>query len=580
LLLLFCGVSCWFATGQSLDKIGQGRAFSLSGGVNVNQVAYAATGVEGRRDPYNYFMSGNLNIGLYGWNVPLSFSYSNQNASFQQPFNQYGLSPTYKWITAHLGYRSMTFSRYTLGGHLFLGAGVELAPTEKVKVAAMYGRLQKAVPIDTTNANNLPAYKRMGGGAKVTIGTASDFIEVMFFKAADEVNSINQEAFLPADRTTIDSTLVGTTTLVTPEENLVLGVGFSTSPIKGLLVKGEFASSAITTDVRSETVSSGKIYDNLGFLFNPRVSSAYYQALNGAVQYRFNRYSFGATYERIDPGYRTLGAYYFNNDLENIAMTHTSSWLNQKLNVNLQLGVQRNNLDNSELSSMNRFSTAVAANYQVNQRLTTTLNYSNFSTVVNFRPAIELVDQLTPFDNLDTLNFRQVAQNASSNINYILNERKERRQNLSLNFSFQQTDDIRAGELQNTGTTFYNFNSAYMVNLSQQGIVLSLSGNANVSQSVQAETLIFGPSASMRKAFMDNKLASSLTFSFNTARTNGQLSSRVINLRLGSNYTLKETHQFSLNVTALNRFSPQNETASQFSEFVTEFGYNYNFNLK
>ena len=555
------------------------RLFSLSGGLNVNQVAYTATGVESRRNPYNYFMSGNLNIGLYGWNVPLSFSYSNQNTSFQQPFNQYGLSPTYKWITAHLGYRSMTFSRYTLGGHLFLGAGVELAPTENVKVAAMYGRLQKAVPIDTANANNLPAFKRMGGGAKVTVGTSSDFVEVMFFKARDEVNSIEQQAFLPDDRTAIDSTVVGTTTLVTPEENLVVGVGFSTSPFKGLLIKGELASSAITTDIRSEEVSSGKVYDNLNFLFSPRVSSSYYQALNGAIQYRFDRYSFGATYERIDPGYRTLGAYYFNNDLESIAMTHNSSWLNQKLNVNFRLGIQRNNLDDSELSSMNRFSTSVSTNYRISQRLTTSLNYSNFSTVVNFRPAIELVDQLTPFDNLDTLNFQQVAQNASSNINYILNESKEQRQNLSLNFSFQQTDDIRGGESQNTGTTFYNFNSAYMINLSEKGMVLNLSGNANVSQSAQADNLIFGPSASMRKAFMDNKLASSLTLSFNTAKTNGQLASRVINLRLGSNYTLKEAHQFSLNVTALNRFTPQNEAASRFSEFVTEFGYNYNFNL-
>jgi len=38
--------------------------------------------------------------------VSYSFSYifSNQQSSFQQPFNQYGLHPTYKWITGHIGY--------------------------------------------------------------------------------------------------------------------------------------------------------------------------------------------------------------------------------------------------------------------------------------------------------------------------------------------------------------------------------------------------------------------------------------------------------------------------------------------
>ncbi|MEQ8338575.1 MAG: hypothetical protein RIA62_14560 [Cyclobacteriaceae bacterium] len=47
------------------------------------------------------------------------------NTSFQQPFNQYGMSPTYKNVTAHIGFRSMNFSRYSLAGHLFLVPGLK-----------------------------------------------------------------------------------------------------------------------------------------------------------------------------------------------------------------------------------------------------------------------------------------------------------------------------------------------------------------------------------------------------------------------------------------------------------------------
>ena len=43
----------------------------------------------------------------------------------------------------------MSFSPYTLSGHLFLGGGVELRPQGPWTVSAMAGRLQKAIPVDT-----------------------------------------------------------------------------------------------------------------------------------------------------------------------------------------------------------------------------------------------------------------------------------------------------------------------------------------------------------------------------------------------------------------------------------------------
>lgn len=552
------------ATAQNLETIGQGEALTVSGGINLNQVFYQASGVEDRRDPYNYFLSGNLNFNVYGWAVPLSFSYSNQNTSFQQPFNQYGLSPTYKWVTAHLGYRSMTFSKYTLSGHLFLGAGVDLAPSDKVKVSAMYGRLQKAVARDTAQSNNIPTYKRMGGGAKVTIGGGDRYVDLIFFRAADDVNSLAPD----------------TTDMIFPEENFVVGLGLNTTLFKGLAFKGEVAYSAITNDMRAEKVETSNVYDQLPFLYQPRASSEYYKAISSALQYQFKKYTFGVAYERVDPGYRTLGAYYFNNDLENIALTHTSRWFNQKLSVNARGGVQRNNLDKEELNTMSRFSGALSVNYQVSPKLVTTFNYSNFSTVVNFRTPQDLLNQVTRYDNLDTLNYHQISQNSSLGVNYVLGQSKERRQNLNANFSYQQTDEEQGGESQASGTKFYNFNAAYSLGLQPQGLTLSVAGNTNVSQSQSGESLIFGPSVSIRKKLLENKLSTTGSISFNNSKVNGTLSSRVINLRLGANYSLLEKHQFTLNITAVDRFSPQNESVSRYREFVAELGYNYNFSTR
>lgn len=550
---------------QNLESIGQGEAFGLSGGFNVNQVFYQANGLEGRRDPYNYFLSGNLNMSLYGWSVPVSFSYSNQNVSFQQPFNQYGLSPTYKWVTAHLGHRSMTFSKYTLSGHLFLGAGVDLVPSDKIKVSAMYGRLQKAVEIDTSEVSNAPAYRRMGGGVKVTVGGSNHAVDFSVFSAADDRNSVD------TDLGAVD---------IHPEENLVMGVGLTSQILKNLSFKGEIAYSAITTDAQAENVHANNIYDQINFAFQPKVSSAYYKAMNAAMQYQFSQYTFGVAYERVDPGYRTLGAYYFNNDLENIALTHTSQWLDQRLNVSARGGLQRNNLNQQELNTMNRFSGSINANFQVKPTIVTSFSYSNFSTVVNFQTPEELLNQNTVYDNLDTLNYKQLSQNASLGANFILGKSEERKQNLNVNLSYQQTAEEQGGEQQGGGNRFYNVNSSYSMNFQPQTLTVSLSGNVNISEASMNESLIYGPSLSARKSIDSKDISLMASVSYNVSEVNNKLNSTVLNFRLGANYTLVEKHQFNLNVTAVNRYTPQNETQQQYQELVAELGYSYNFNIK
>src|SRR5688572_9179858 len=137
---------------QNLEAIGSEPPLHFSGGLSLTQIGYAINGIEARRDPYNYFLSGSITADLYGMSIPMSFMLSNQNNTFQQPFNQFGLTPTYKAFTGHLGYASMTFSPYTLNGHIFLGAGADYKPKgSKFSASAMYGRLQKAVQPDSTD---------------------------------------------------------------------------------------------------------------------------------------------------------------------------------------------------------------------------------------------------------------------------------------------------------------------------------------------------------------------------------------------------------------------------------------------
>src|SRR5688572_7813392 len=92
------GLSCLFVLcanatviAQNLESIGKEKPFGFSAGLSLNQIFYASSSEVSRRDPYSYFASGNANVSLYGWTVPLSFTVSNHKTTFSQPFNQYSL---------------------------------------------------------------------------------------------------------------------------------------------------------------------------------------------------------------------------------------------------------------------------------------------------------------------------------------------------------------------------------------------------------------------------------------------------------------------------------------------------------
>jgi hypothetical protein len=562
-LVLLGLVVAFNCNAQDLSNIGNAKPFTISGGINANSVFYHANG-EQRRDPFNYFLSGNLNMSVYGWSVPVSFSYSNQEASFRQPFSRYGLSPSYKKITFHLGYRSMSFSNYSLNGHVFLGGGVDFTVTERIKVSACYGEFQKAVRLDTSNVNSVPAFQRMGGGVKVTLGSAKNNVDLILFKAVDQISS-NADVLLNNE--------------ITPEENLVLGANVNLSVGERLVLKSEISTSALSSDVQADEVEAQNLYRKIDFAFRTRTSSWFYNAFKSSLTYSFSNVGVGIQYERIDPGYRTLGAYFFNNNFENTALTLSSVLFQKKLRFNGQFGLQRNNLNELELNTTQRLSSAAAINYQITEKLSVAINYSNFKTVINFRSQFDYLSRVTEYDNLDTLNYQQVAQTFSGNVNYSISKTKEKVQNVNVSMSTQKTADHQASVEQLSGSTFYNFNSSYSLSLTPIKLTFNTGLNANLSRALTITNKVIGPSASVRKTFFDKKISTNITFSYNSASTNNVRISQISSTRLSLNYNFKEKHQFDLSVTRSGRRALQSGNPMGYSELVIQVGYSYNFNV-
>ena len=551
------------AFSQNLETIGKEKPIKISGGVSLSQIGYAASGISSRRDPYSYFATGNLNVSLYGWNVPLSFSYSNQGVSFQQPFNQFSMHPTYKWITLHAGFTSMNFSPYTLGGHLFSGVGVDATPTSKLKISALYGRFLKAVQPDTTAGSKVQAaYDRYGYGMKVGYGDGKDFVEAIVFRAQDEQQSIR---FVPE------------TQGILPQENLVLGFTGGKSLFQKLLLRLEWATSAITRDTRASQTSTENPLGNVGGLFTPRTSSSYYNAMKANVTYQGNGYSVGMGYERIDPQYRTLGSYFFNNDLENITINAATALMQGKVNLSANVGTQRDNLDESKATTLKRLVTAVNVAFAPTQRFNLALSYSSFQSFTNVRSQFVNINRLTQFDFLDTLNFTQISQNATINSMYQVGNNKNKRQTVSLNLTAQDAADKQGQVTQNSGLRFYNFNSAYSLSITPRNLTLSLAFNLSMSDGAMSQSRTFGPTGSLSKQFFDKKLRTTLSVSQNESYANGLNTGSILNGRLSGNVSIKKKHNLNLSGVLVNRSSKQEGAAKSFTEFTATLGYVYSF---
>ncbi len=560
-LLLFENSSKVIA--QNLESIGKEKPFSISGGLSINQIAYAASGIDSRRNPYSYYACGNIAFSLYGWSVPLSFALSNQSVSYRQPFNQYGIHPTYKWVTAHIGYSSMSFSPYTLNGHIFRGIGIDLAPGDKFRFSAMYGRMLRAVQPDSASENAATAsYKRMGYGFKAHYGNAKYFGEVSLFHAKDDSASIR---YIPEDEG------------ILPQENLVVSVGGGVTFFQKLLVKGEIASSALTRDLRGEENSTTGLYGIFGQLFIPRISTSYYKAIKSSISYAGNGFSIGAGYERIDPEYRTLGAYYFNSDLENITVNGATALAGGKVNLAMNIGTQRDNLDGSKVSTMRRWVGSLSVGFVPNEKLNLSTSYSNFQTYTNIRSQFVNINQLTPYDNLDTLNFTQITQNLNVNANYQLPGTDQRRQSLSSNVSVMKAADRQGDREQNTGSLFYNINAAYSLNLVPKNFTVSVSVNFSRNEALSSRFSTFGPTLALSKAMFDKKLRAMASMSMNNTYTESSLINRVVSTRGNLSYSLKQKHNFNLSLVALNRMSNQESGKTQFMEFTGMLGYSYSF---
>jgi len=533
-----CAVLCVPAFAQQVDlnnikKNVTEKPVRVGGGITANTVFF--DGNDGQqRQPFTYFLSGNINVNLFSQvNLPVSFSLTNVGTDFGYPTlpNRLSIHPMYKWVTGHIGDIAMNFSPYTLNGYMFRGAGVDLAPKGPLKISAMGGRFARAVEYDSATAGRVvpAAYERWGYGVKVRYDQADYYLGMNVFTAKDDATSL---AWQPDSLN------------ILPQANTAMSWEGGIKLIPNLSLTGEYGLSLLTRDVRSPHEGSSvfnKTFDN-------RSSTHAYNAAKAELTYQLGKNSIGVGYERIDPEYRTLGAYFFNNDYENVTLRYARPFLKDKLTLAVSWGVQRDDLNDTNEQSTKRFVSSANLGYTPNDKVNLALSYSSFQSYMNVRSQFDYINGQTPYDNLDTLNFVQLSQNLAANINYSFGRNKDRRHNFNTNLSFQEAADkqgdiIRPGAL----SQFYNLSTVYSLLFVPQAVGINAAFNATYNYAGADDFVTIGPTVGVKAKVLKKKMSTGFSVSYNVSMKSSVVQNKVLNLRLNTGYVFLKRHNLSAN---------------------------------
>lgn len=357
------------ASAQDLSSLGQTEPVKFSGAVELRGTLYRMDGLPARREPFSWLLVGSPTLALYGVSIPMSFVVSEQERAFRQPFNQFGLSPTYRWATVHLGYRNVNFSPYTLGGHTMLGGGFELRPG-LLRIGFMAGRLNRATVVDTTRQALVPySFTRRGFAAKVGVGSESNYFDLSFLKAAD-------------DSTTIPDGVGAYEYPVSPAANSVLGYQLRLTLLRHFTLESDGAASVFTRDVNSPIALDSldePVLDRLQGFMPLNATSELNAAASVSLGYLRQGNGLKVAYKRIDPEFKSMGTYFFNSDLESWTLMPSAVLFKNAVRLNGSLGFQRDNIQNQKEASNRRVIGALNASMQFSPQFGLDLMYSNFS---------------------------------------------------------------------------------------------------------------------------------------------------------------------------------------------------------
>ena len=315
---------------QTISEIAKRDPLIITGSVGTRNTYFHSSAGSSYASPMSNMFYLNLNVSLYGFSMPFSFYYSNNNLDFNYPHINFKINPRYKNWRGYIGRTTLNYSPYIMNMS-FNGVGLEYRG-KTFHSSVFYGTFRNAIndnPDDPSPRN--PQYQRVGWGFNVGYNNARGAIDLYLLRAYDRLNTVDE---VWRDR-------------ITPQENLSFALKGSYAFRRYFSFSANVAMSAFSTDRRADkvTTSETKRFDKI---FDTRYTSL--ARFAGDVSVNFNSPTFNTSvfYRMVQPDYLTLGTNYLANNYHSLGLT-MGTYLFKKVALSATFSGQEDNLTNRQL---------------------------------------------------------------------------------------------------------------------------------------------------------------------------------------------------------------------------------------
>ncbi|TAK37079.1 MAG: hypothetical protein EPO28_12685 [Saprospiraceae bacterium] len=526
------------------------QGLQSSGYFKLQSFVYHAENIEPRYQNFTYTVSGNYSLAWENFKLPLSFIFSDRQQPYRQPFNRSGIAPTWSWGKAQFGYGNMRFSPFTLAGVTFLGAGFDINPG-KFRLGAMAGRLNREIRLDSfATHRQTPSFARTGYALKLGVGSEKNFFDLVFFKAKDHVGSLPD---------------FYTNSILQAKENMALGATSRFLFAEKWALELDAAVSAFTRDAGA-LETEVRALNFLKSFFPARLSTTLLTAGQAAFGYQSRDFGLKLQYHRVEPGYQTMGAYFFQSDVENLTLNARFNAAQRKLRFQGSFGLQRDNLFHHRFATTHRLIGSARVFAQPSPKYGVDFAFFNYG-----------VQQQTPPGLLqDTVLFSQVNQSflLTNRFTFL---RPEVLHNFVFTNNYQVIHFEQGSTFDPLTTRIFMTNLHYLLQWQLTG--WGISTNLNFLRSVQEGAALAanwpGFAIGVSKNFPAKGMAANLTASLTQAFQGGEKKSDTWMFSAFGSVRLAQRHSLFVQAGYLKNSAPEAFNGlSTFSEFRGNVGVN------
>lgn len=515
-IVMACAMGIVSVYAQNISQIAESDPLIITGSIGTNNTYYHSSVGNGYMSPLSNSVFANLNINVYGFSIPFSLYFSNDNLNFNYPQFSFNLTPSYKNFTAHIGQSTIPFSNYILNMS-FNGVGLEYKGP-KFRASAFYGVLRRAINDNPEDLNpRKPQYKRYGWGFSTGYGNGANSIDIYFLRAYDSEGSLNE-----VWREQVQS-----------QENLLVGIKGLVSFKNRVSLSANLATSAFTADKNSPKVTVGEA-TRFDKVFEAKYTSQVRFAGDASLSFNLPWLNASVSYKMIQPDYVSLGTYYTSNNYHSLGV-NLSTTLFKQIMLSGSFSGQSDNLSKQkQYTTKGYVYNAMAA-----------WNKGNVSLSAMYNGYLQAQSDGTLQVN-DTTEVHRILHSMSLMTNYSLS-RTNLDHTFSLSGNYTINKDLNKFSVGQSDVNTMALGASYMMNVKPWETSFTLALSHQETKGFNSVYRSDVASLSTGRSFLKEKnLNVSATVSLNYNEVQHQSKSLSMGIDLSAGYTLKKYHTFSL----------------------------------